>query len=398
MAEILAKRPVPRIDIEVLTHIDAFAALRCEWNALTAETDCHASDSWAWAMAGWHCIAAPRQGALQVIVARSEGRLVGLWSLVRYHSWRGAVLRPLGSEATEYAAIITTSSHLADAVGIAIWQRARTLGDALILPHVRAGSMLAGIARAHCRMATRDTTITRWVDFTPHADFEGFLSTINRKRTATLRRARRRLAREGDLAVACIVDPAEQAEVIDWALGRKQQWLRENEISNPWIGAASYRAFLHTLSADSISPLRIFTLRLDGRIIASAILSQHGHWLESNIIAHDPDWSRFSPGTLLNTECLRFAFEHGVQFDFRIGEQPYKASWTNKTCEATTVHAALTLRGLLVVAAEARRLTRLRLRGRVRQARGLLIGKVIKPLLRWCGMIPNSHRTTPARA
>ena len=87
-----------------------------------------------------------------------------------------------------------------------------------------------------------------------------------------------------------------------------------------------------------------------------------------------------------------------MQFDFRIGEQPYKASWTNKTCEATTVHAALTLRGLLVVAAEARRLTRLRLRGRVRQARGLLIGKVIKPLLRWCGMIPNSHRTTPARA
>jgi len=394
----LADQPIAQIDVEVLACADTLAALRGEWDALTDVASCHASDTWAWAMAGWHCIAAQGDAALRVIVARTDGRLVGLWPLVRYQTWRGAVLRPLGSQATEYASIITEPTRHAEAIALAIWRRAAGLGDALILPHVRAGTLLDLIAGAKARIATRDSTTTRWVDFTPHPDFESFLSTIHHDRLATLRRTRRRLAREGDLAVVAVKDPAERAEVIDWALERKQEWLRENAISNPWIGTDGYRRFLHTLSADARSPLRIFTLRLSGRNIAAAILSQHGMWLESNIVAHDSSWNRFSPGTVLMTETLRFAFEQGVQFDFRIGEQRYKSSWANETCRATTVHAALTMRGLPLVAAEATRLTRLRLRGRLRQARGVLVGHVLKPALRRCGLMSRTGAKTARHA
>jgi CelD/BcsL family acetyltransferase involved in cellulose biosynthesis len=198
---------------------------------------------------------------------------------------------------------------------------------------------------------------------------------VNRDRIVTLRRLRRGLARKGALESALLDDPASRAEAVDWVLARKQEWLAREGLRSAWVGTAGYRAFLHRLAGMSgaSAPMRIFALRLDGRLIAVLACSTSRNWLEFHLNSHDPAWAHFSPGTLLMQDCIAWAHAHGLAFDFRIGDERYKASWANRRCDVTSFHVALTARGMVAVGLEAARLGGLRARGRYRGMRARII-------------------------
>jgi CelD/BcsL family acetyltransferase involved in cellulose biosynthesis len=373
--------PEARIETALVTSADALALLRAEWDDLAARADCHASDMFAWVQAGWECVAEPRQGALRVILARKAGQLVGVWPLVRYPTQLGNVLWQLGAESSEYADILAAPGPDAEAIGRAAWQVAVGLGDLLILRLVRAGSLLDRVARSGGYLATRDRIPAPWICFDDYPDFAAFMARVNKDRRATLRRARRHLGRKGAVEFAMLEDPAERRAAVDWALARKNEWLAGKGLHNSWIVSARYRAFLHRLAGmgSEPTPLRIFVLRLDGRLIAVLVSTIDRTWVEFYIISNDPAWARFSPGTLLLEDSVAWAYAHGLQFDFRIGDERYKASWANRHCNVTTFHIALTWRGAVAVGLEAARLRWVRGRAGYRRTRAWVITHLLKP-------------------
>jgi CelD/BcsL family acetyltransferase involved in cellulose biosynthesis len=69
---------------------------------------------------------------------------------------------------------------------------------------------------------------------------------------------------------------------------------------------------------------------------------------------HDGELSRFGPGRAHLHELLRHAIEGGLQrFDFTVGDEPYKRDWSDTELRLYDHLAAVTARGMLVVAAMA---------------------------------------------
>jgi CelD/BcsL family acetyltransferase involved in cellulose biosynthesis len=70
----------------------------------------------------------------------------------------------------------------------------------------------------------------------------------------------------------------------------------------------------------------------------------------SAVIASDDDGpvSRFGPGAAHLHELMRYAIEHGCrEFDFTIGDEPYKRDWCDVELKLYDHRSAVTLRGWL---------------------------------------------------
>jgi CelD/BcsL family acetyltransferase involved in cellulose biosynthesis len=97
---------------------------------------------------------------------------------------------------------------------------------------------------------------------------------------------------------------------------------------------------------------RLWQLRVDEQPIAS----WYGWSLGGRYLYYqaglDPDWSRFSPGTLLLGRTFRAAIEEGCStYDFLLGEEGYKRRFCNESRDVTTLTAAPRPSLRLVVAA-----------------------------------------------
>ncbi len=370
--------------VDVISSIRMMRGLEQEWTALAQRSDCRASAGYAWALAGWMHVAAPRGAELRVITVRDGGKLVGVWPLVRYTDRHASRIRPLGSESSEYTELLIAPEANSTAVARLIWQAAETLGDALQLPYVRPGSPLAHLIQTCHHPMTRDAIAAPWVSFDTHPNFSDYRDGVNKRRREAIARNGRRLARQGRVEIRQEDNLAARAVLLDWILDQKTAWLRRTGLASDWLGRPEYRAFLHQLAAiaGDASPLRLVALLVSGQPVAGFVFSADDSWLEFFIIAHDPAWESFSPGSQLLERCLGWSHATARNFDFRIGDERYKSSWANQTCNVTSHHIALTRRGLLPVATEAMRLERCRLRGRYRRARAWAIDTLIKPWLR----------------
>ena len=61
--------------------------------------------------------------------------------------------------------------------------------------------------------------------------------------------------------------------------------------------------------------------------------------------------SRFGPGAAHLHDLMRYAIEHGChEFDFTIGDEPYKRDWSDTELRLYDHVAAVTLRGSLATA------------------------------------------------
>jgi CelD/BcsL family acetyltransferase involved in cellulose biosynthesis len=112
----------------------------------------------------------------------------------------------------------------------------------------------------------------------------------------------------------------------------------------------------------------VFALKLNGRAIAAQLNSVDGARLEGFIAAYDPEYSKYGPGQLLHERCLSWAFEHGLDYDFRIGSEPAKYFWSNRVAQATNYVFANSVRGAIYVLARKARLKAVQYRARAAAA------------------------------
>ncbi|MGD9886100.1 MAG: GNAT family N-acetyltransferase, partial [Reyranella sp.] len=137
------------------------------------------------------------------------------------------------------------------------------------------------------------------------------------------------------------------AELIDWIFDHKRRWLGRRNLENEWLRRSDYREFLVELASSPLPLGRVslFVLALDGVPVAAQLNSVEGTRVESLIATYDDRCSRFSVGNIVNEECLRWALERGLDFDFRLGDQSFKLVWAKRQRDIVSVQVLTGVRG-----------------------------------------------------
>jgi CelD/BcsL family acetyltransferase involved in cellulose biosynthesis len=358
-------------DFRTLRSADELDALAPDWNELTARCPTsYISQTHRWAAAAWRHVAAPRGRALHCLTLRSQGRLVAVWPLVVERRGALTVVRPLGPEASEYCSPLVEPGTEEGVRTKRLWREAARLGDLALLPYVRSDSALTGLlGRAGWWRAPDLGAPAPFLARGGYADFAAYQKTQPASLRQNLRRVRRRLAEKGSFTLGA-EDPAQTGPVIDWLLDSKKRWLESEGLGSDWIGRRDYRDFLVALAKPAESPLVLFALKVEGTPIAAKLATVDRTRLESHIDVYDPQWSFCAPGKLVNEHCVAWAFERGLDFDLRVGDEPYKREWAPLTCETTSWYIATGWRALPLVARRRAVLLSWQLRSRLRRLLG----------------------------
>jgi CelD/BcsL family acetyltransferase involved in cellulose biosynthesis len=368
-------------ELEQLTirSADDLASLEDEWDCLAARCPGYfLSQTFRWAQTAWQTVARPGGRELAGVALRFEGRLVAVWPLVAYRERGLRIIRPLGSESSEYCAPLVEPSDQAQCWIELLWRAAASSADLVLLPHVRADSLLAGvIERDGNRRFAEDTLRAPYVARKDHVDWTGYQGTVSSSHRSGLRRKRRRLVEAGKVTFGR-ESAAGTVAAIDWMLDHKKRWLARQNLANDWIDRADYRDFLVALTAGqgALGDMALFVLKLDGVPIAAQLNSVDRSRIEFYIGVYDAEWGSYSPGEIVTEACLQWAFERGLDYDFRIGVEAYKSTWAKRSLGTVTFHVATTKRGVAT-------LVRLHVRtfvGRIRQK--LALGRFLPPAWR----------------
>jgi CelD/BcsL family acetyltransferase involved in cellulose biosynthesis len=171
---------------------------------------------------------------------------------------------------------------------------------------------------------------------TEHADWEAYLGSRSSHMRAQIRRLRRRAAKKHSLRIRRSEDPA--------SVKRDMQTLFE--LHDRRFGASSslrgesVRAF-HTdfaVAALERGWLRLWFLELDEQPAAAWYGWRFGDCYSFYNGGFDPHWNDARPGFVLISAVIEAAFEEGAeQFDFLLGNEPYKARFAEETRQVSEV-------------------------------------------------------------
>ena len=338
--------------VEVINSANDLAALAGEWNDLALRCPRYfLSQTFQWAETAWETIGRPRGYELNCLTMRSGRRLVAVWPLVISCDRGLRTVHPLGFEGDEYCAPLVEPGDEAESRTSLLWRTAACSADLVVLPHVRADTPLAGILKAGRHWSVSYDGPAPYVARADYPDWSTFHATISPQLRSQIRRRRRKLAKKGKVVLER-ENAAGCAALIDWILDHKKRWLVRTDSTNDWMHRADSRDFLAALATreDATGGVALFALKVDGVPIAAYLVSVDRHHVEYYFSSYDTEWNHYSPGVILIEYLLQWAFERGLDFDFRIGDQAYKYKWAERSCDTASWYVATGKRGILTVA------------------------------------------------
>jgi CelD/BcsL family acetyltransferase involved in cellulose biosynthesis len=341
------------IEFCIIRQFEELKSLEAEWNALWCSvSDPYVSQSFSWCEQSWRKVASKRGCRLFCVVGRSAGEVVLIWPMVISRSIGCRIISPLGPEGSEYSLVLSSPvPNEFDWVQRAIELVSRcSQADVIRLPYTpvemplgKALAMLKGF-----QFSAIDKT--SWVSWRDVTDWQTYLSRVPYLRNR--QRRRRGLAKQGEYRFELVEDREKSAETLDWLLRYKYRWMEITGRTNAWLPRQDYADFLRSQIASNNDAygLKLFRITIDGKIVAAELMAIAPARAEGFIKAYDPEWSKYSPGQQLAEDLIRWAFERGLTYDFRLGEEAYKEGWCNRFSSVISLAAALTLKGALFVA------------------------------------------------
>ncbi|WP_437592135.1 GNAT family N-acetyltransferase [Sorangium sp. So ce1000] len=314
-----------RLDVKVLSRREELEALREPWSALWER--CPAATVFQrpeW-LIPW-CRALGPEEVLALVVRSDEG-LVGLAPLAVHRIGDERVVALLGAGISDYNDVLAVSGYeraVAEAALACLDERADAW-DVADLHDLRGSSPLL-LAEAppgwsdEVEKHEACTAVTIPEGTGPDELFSPGLF-------ARVARARKRLARAGELRVD-VADAANVDELLDALFeNHRARWRSRgeggvlDEALQPF-----HREVARGLCARGA--LRLFGLRLDGRLIASLYGFAERGGLASYLTGFDPELSWYSPGLVMLASVIEHAAREGARtVDFLRGREPYKYDW-----------------------------------------------------------------------
>lgn len=334
--------PLTSADVyEIISDWRQLDALSPEWAALwqRAHAD-YLLTSPDWAGISRRIPPDARARHLVCLIARRHGRLGLVWPFVVYANnwWRVAV--PLASEWGDYSSVLVEDGPDAEARVSAAWAvlRRSCRCDLISLSFVRENSSLARlVSRDRRPKVALHELEAPWASLTG-GSWQTYWASRSAHERSGFARKRRRLEEKGALTIEEIRTPREAAPVVEWLIEAKRVWLaksgREDKIR---LLTDEFRQFLCALT-DTFMPegrCALFVLRQGETILAADLNLIDKARVEWYVGTFHPDYARFTPGQILKEHCVRWACEHGLDYDMRLGGGQHKHFWANRV-EATT--------------------------------------------------------------
>lgn len=336
------------------TDLAGFLALRSEWDALWHRVpNAFAAQGFAWCLAGWQTTGQPLGRRLHIVTLRENGRVVLIWPLTTQRGWTRTTVTTLGSESSEYDSLLVEAGPEAAEHVRKAWDHVRrhTGADVIALPFVRDGSPMQTLLAADPVQRIAHGMPAPFTSWENAPTWDAYWQTLAPSLRKGFGRRRRRLAELGTISLDRIEDPTVFAELIDWTLARKRDWMTAKNVANEYLGTPEYRDFFQTLARarSDTGTLAMFALRLDGVTIATKLGVLDGTRYEGFVTVYDPAYAAYSPGQIILADCLKWCHERGLEYDFRIGEEAYKQGWANGQVVATSYRIANTRRGAMLL-------------------------------------------------
>jgi CelD/BcsL family acetyltransferase involved in cellulose biosynthesis len=311
-----------------LAIYDDLAAVEDTWRKFEKIADCTVFQTFDW-LAAWQRHVGERCNVAPAVVVGRRGRSgepllllpLGVWpGLVRQLSW-------LGSDLCDYNAPLLAAGFSDSAAAgdfPALWgeackmlqQRPHDRHDLIVLdkmPEIPNGAHFATLSedwdqfyQAKCSRATR------------HGD----------------RAKRRRLGQFGEVKLVTPQQPGELSTTLEMLFAQKAKAFARMGIPDIF-SRAGYREFFIDMAVNPATRGMVHVSRLDVGGIPAAI--NFGLIFRSTyyhlVAGYDGgELSRFGPRAAHLRELLRHAIDVGCRrFDFTIGDEPYKARWSDKT-------------------------------------------------------------------
>ena len=166
---------------------------------------------------------------------------------------------------------------------------------------------------------------------------------ISKKFISDTNRQSKRLNLIGKLSHKLAVSISEKEKVLNFFFVNKKKQLISTNSWN-YLDNETYSSFLRKLFISNDS--HISYLSLDDKIIAVHLGYVKNKKLTYLFPAYDREYSNFSPGNILLLEMINIFFNnHGNEFDFTTGNEPYKLRLANTKQEIFYKNISLNIKG-----------------------------------------------------
>lgn len=328
------------MQIELVYNPADFARLESDWDGLCAELPAASSafTSFSWYQTWWRHYAGTAK--LQIVTLREDGKLVGIAPLMQ----KRVTLHGLPAMALGF---IENNLSLNNDFIVHPRIRERFLGellrylrdrrdwDVLVFRNMPESSEnRRRLLDLFARSRTKSLQNSTWFDspyLVPSGSWEEYLASRSARTRKTLRNIANSMEKAGDVQVRQIQRWEDFLAIRDELFEvTRQSWAASS--GDPFSSTDSEDFFqdLTEVAAEK-GWLSLWTLQLDGKIIAieyhlRAFGKEHamrGHYL--------PEFASLSPGTYLETQILRHVFteqERVTLYDFGGSFENYKRKWT----------------------------------------------------------------------
>lgn len=311
--------------VEESCGAEALASVADEWRDLqTRCRDATPFQSPDWLIPWWQSFA---HGELRVVMVRRDGLLCALLPLLLESHDGGRRVTLLGTGNSDHLDIIVDDHcrDVAAAIAIDAIARRLTANDWCDFEQLSASSPL---------MKTPAPFSFSWeseaCDVCPALVLARCAGqeVLPRRRASDVRYAMRRLSRLGYVHASAVThDTFDEVLAALFAL-HQARWEARHHAGV--LGNDPVRTFLSAVARAFFDrgSLRLYTLRLDGRIVAVHLGFQHGRRRYYYIGGFDPELKSASVGSILLAHAITDAVREGAtEFDFLRGAEAYKYQW-----------------------------------------------------------------------
>jgi CelD/BcsL family acetyltransferase involved in cellulose biosynthesis len=330
------------ISCELVEDGPRFEEMEPMWQALWLRNGSGVFQSHYWIRAWWESDQADSR--LHIAAAWADGELVAALPLVVLR-WRGIrILQWAAQSVSDYCDALGASEEVLRQLWAMVEQRGGF--DIVRLKNVRLDAIVRPILCDAVAPGEPSDACLQVAKQWPGG--EGWFRSLNKKKRSNHSRGERMLAEMGKISVRHIVaDPP--AALIARLSDLKEQWRRANGLAST-CDAAMLAALVDGLG--KLGALCIVVLECDGEVVAGSINAIQGNRLLAFFATYNPVVARASPGIMLMTHYIKWAFDNGItEVDFLRGEEVYKFEFANRLVTLDGFLAGRTVIGALVLAA-----------------------------------------------
>ena len=352
-------RTASAADFDLSVHEDMSAA-EADWRAFEERADLTVFQTFDW-LSTWHRHIGARNGVIPAIVmVRQRGEIVSIWPLAIESRSRARCVRWLGARLSNYNGPLLAadfSARIGAEAFAALWR-------AVKLKFRREfGADLFDLDKMPERIGKQPNPFLQF-PVTPYhtgaywmrlgTDWEAFYAEKRSIKTRkTERKKRNRLAEFGDVQFVTETETSEIERTLDVMIRQKTRSYAALGVANVF-DPPGHRDFFMAVATGAGSRRLVHVSRLNAGSLVTAAnfgLVVRGRYYYVVASYDDGEVARYGPGNAHLHDLMKYSMEQGLgEFDFTIGDEPYKRDWYDSETRMVDLIAPVSLRGHLVSA------------------------------------------------